>query len=120
MVLLKSLNFWTLLVGVAAFVAHFYFPAFPLDNNQILSLVLFALGLIGVFPALRANGLRALASPPILNSLAFIQLLAGLVAFVLTTLRPDAPITKEMVLGVFLFVLGLFQIHPELRARNII
>lgn len=117
--LFKSLTFWVLLVGVAFFVIRFYFPAFPLTEAQILSLVLFLLGLIGVYPTLRDLGVRGLATPSILNSLAFIELVAGLAAFVWNTVRPDAPLSREMILGVFLAVLALFQIYPELRARQI-
>lgn len=118
--LFKSLTFWTLLVGVISFALAWYFPAFPLVEGQILALVVFFLGLIGIFPTLRKHGFRALAAPPILNSLAFLELVAGLVAFVLQTVAPDALITREMVLGVILTVLALLQIHPELRARDLL
>ncbi len=37
----QSLTFWTLLVGLVAFVLRWYFPAFPLDETTILALVLF-------------------------------------------------------------------------------
>ena len=111
--LFKSFTFWTLFVGVVAFIIRWYFPTFPLDNAQILSLVLFLLGLIGIFPTLRARGFRALVTPPILNSLAFIELLAGLVAFIFNTVAPDAPISRDLVLGVLLSLLALIQIYPE-------
>lgn len=117
--ILKSMTFWVLAVGVAFYAIRFYFPAFPLTEAQILSLVLFLLGLIGVYPTLRDLGVRGLVTPPILNSLAFLELVAGLVAFVLNTVSPDAPISRELILGVFLAILALFQIHPELRARQI-
>lgn len=113
----KSLNFWTLLAGLAAFVLRFYFPAFPLDEVAILSLVLFALGLIGVAPTFRALGLAAI--PPIFNSLAFWQLVAGFLAFVIHFFAPDFPFTNEALLAFALFVLGWFGIHPELRARGL-
>lgn len=120
--LFKSMTFWTLFVGVAFFIIRWYVPTFPLEEGQILSLVLFFLGLIGIYPTIKSAriGLLALVTPPVLNSLAFLQLLAGLVAFVIQTVAPDAPLTKELILGAFLFILGLFQIHPELRARNIL
>lgn len=120
MLLFKSLTFWTLFVGVIAFIIRWYIPAFPLTEGQILSVVIFLLGLISIFPTLLARGFRAFVTPPILNSLAFIELLAGLVAFVLQTVAPDAPITRELVLGVILAVLAMLQIHPELRARDLI
>jgi hypothetical protein len=120
MVLLKSLKFWTLLVGLVLFAVKWYFPTFPLTFEQLLAAVLFFLGLVDIVPTLRAQGLRALATSPIVNSLAFWQLVAGLVAFILTTFAPNIGISPEIVLGVILFVLGLFQVHPELRARGLI
>ena len=113
----KSLTFWTLVAGLAAFVARFYFPAFPLDNVSILSLILFVLGLLGVVPALRALGLAAF--PPLFNSLAFWQLVAGFVAFVLHFFAPDLPFDQAAILTLLLFVLGFFGIDPELRARGL-
>jgi len=87
---------------------------------SILSLVLFVLGLIGITPALRARGARALVSPPVVNFLAFWQLIAGFVAFVIHFFAPDFPLTNETILGVILFVLGYVGITPELRARGIL
>lgn len=116
----KSLTFWTLVVGVIAFVLRWFFPAFPLDEASILALVLFALGLIGITPTLRARGARALATPPVVNSLAFWQLVAGLVAFVIHFFAPDFPFQTEAILAVILFVLGYIGIKPELRARGIL
>ena len=115
----KSLTFWTLLVGVVAFVLRWFFPAFPLDEPQILALVLFFLGLFGITPTIRANGFRALATPPIINSLAFWQLIAGFIAMVITFFAPNFPYGGEAVLALILFVLGLFGITPELRARGL-
>lgn len=45
----KSLTFWTLLVGLVLFVVTFYAPTFPLTAQNVLALVLFVLGLIGVY-----------------------------------------------------------------------
>jgi len=116
----QSLTFWTLLVGLVAFALRWYFPTFPLDEVSILSLVLFCLGLIGITPAFRARGARALVSPPIINSLAFWQLVAGFVAFVIHFFAPTFPFTIETILGVILFVLGYVGITPELRARGLL
>lgn len=116
----QSLTFWTLLVGVIAFVLRWYYPDFPLDEISILALVLFALGLIGITPTLRARGASALTSPPVINSLAFWQLVAGFVAFVIHFFAPDFPFDNEIILGVILFVLGYVGITPELRARGLI
>lgn len=116
----QSLTFWTLLVGLIAFALRWYFPTFPLDEMSILALVLFVLGLIGITPALRARGVRALVSPPVVNSLAFWQLVAGFVAFVIHFFAPDFPFQTETILAVILFVLGYVGITPELRARGIL
>lgn len=112
----QSLTFWTLIAGLAAFVARFFFPAFPLDETQILAFILFALGLIGVVPQLRTRG--ALTSD-IVHSLAFWQLIAGLVTFVLHFYAPNFPFDQVALLGVILFVLGLFGVVPELCVRGL-
>lgn len=116
----KSLTFWTLLAGLAAFVLRWYFPAFPLDAETILALVLFVLGLIKIYPTLRSRGFRSLATPPVITSLAFWQLVAGLVAFILHFWAPSFPFDTPTILGAILFVLGLIEIYPELRARGIL
>lgn len=116
----QSLTFWTLLVGLLAFVLRYYFPAFPLDEVSILALVLFVLGLIGITPTLRSRGLRALATPPVINSLAFWQIVAGFVAFVLHFFAPSFPFGTEAILAVILFVLAAIGIKPELRARGVL
>ena len=115
--IVNSLTFWTLLVGVIAFVIRWYFPTFPLDEVTILSVVLFLLGLIGVAPQIRARG--ALTTN-IVNSLPFWQLLAGLAAFVIHFFAPTFPFDQIAILAFILFVLGYFGIHPELRARGLI
>jgi uncharacterized membrane protein YqjE len=116
--ILKSLNFWTLLVGLIAFVIKFYQPGFPLSEVNILALVLFALGLIGVVPAFRVKGFRAALAGGIAASLAFWQLVAGFVIFVISYFAPTFPFTTETLLGVILFVLSFFQIKPELQAKG--
>lgn len=113
----KSLTFWSLVAGLLAFILRWYFPAFPFDAVTILAAILFVLGLIGVVPQLRAQG--ALTAP-IVNSLAFWQLVAGLVVFVLHFFAPSFPFDQLAVLAFLLFVLGFFGIHPELRARGLI
>lgn len=120
MILIKSKAFWTLLVGVVAFAARWYWPTFPLTEGQILSLVFFVLGFFQIYPSLRASGLRAFTSPPIYSSLAFLELVAGLAAFVIQTLQPGSPVTKEMVLMAFALVLGLLGVSVELRERGLI
>lgn len=115
----NSLTFWTLLVGLLGFVLRWYLPAFPLDEVSILALVLFALGLIGIVPTVRSNGFRALGSVPVVNSLAFWQLVAGFVAFVIHFFAPAFPFSNETILAVILFVLGYVGITPELRARGL-
>ena len=113
----QSLTFWTLVVGLLAFVVRFFFPTFPLDEATILSAVLFVLGLIGVYPQIRAQG--ALTTS-IIHSLAFWQLVAGLVTFILHFFAPSFPFDQAVILAFFLFVLGYFNIHPELRLRGLL
>jgi len=57
MVVLKSLTFWTLVVGLVLFVVKSYVPSFPFDADTILALVIFVLGLFNIQPELRARGL---------------------------------------------------------------
>jgi hypothetical protein len=119
----KSLTFWTLVAGLLAYVATFFFPTFPLDTAGILALILFILGLIGVVPAVRAARARkALGAEAgsIVNSLAFWQLVAGLLFFVAKFFFPDFPIEQGVLLGVILFILGWFGVKPELRVRGLL
>lgn len=115
----RSMTFWALLAGLLAFVARFYFPAFPLDQVSILNLILFALGLVGIIPTLRAHGLRGVLAAGILYSLPFWQLICGLLGFVIHFFAPAFPFDNTVILAFFLFVLGYFGIHPELRARGL-
>lgn len=116
----KSLTFWTLIAGLLAFVAKFYFPTFPLDAAGILAAILFVLGLIGVVPAFRAMGVRGAVAGGIVNSLAFWQLIAGLLFFVLRFFAPSFPFDQGVILGVIVFILGWFGVKPELRARGLL
>lgn len=111
----KSLTFWTLVAGLLAFVAKFFLPNFPLDAGGILALVLFLLGLFGIIPAVRV-GVRA---GMIFSSLAFWEMVVGLVVFVIHQFLPNFPMDTAAILAIVLFVLGLFGIKPELRARGI-
>jgi len=53
----KSKIFWTLIAGVAAFVAKFYAPEFPFSEVEILAVIIFVLNLFKIEPELRARGL---------------------------------------------------------------
>lgn len=53
----KSKIFWTLVAGVLAFVAKYFYPAFPLSEVEILALIIFILNMFGIVPELRARGL---------------------------------------------------------------
>jgi hypothetical protein len=117
MVIFKSLKFWTLVAGLLAFVAKFFFPTFPLDEQDILGLVIILLGLIDIVPSVRARGAL---SASIVNSLAFWQLVAGLAYFVVKFFAPNLPVDESVLLGLILFILGYFGIHPELRARGLL
>ena len=113
----QSMTFWVLVAGLAAFILRWYFPTFPFDETTILAAILFALGLIGVVPRLRARG--ALTTG-IVNSLAFWQLVAGLAAFVLHFWAPSFPFDQVTIGAFLLFVLGWVGIKPELRARGLL
>lgn len=116
----SSRNFWVLAAGLLVFVGRYYFPAFPLDEAGALAVILFALGLIGVVPQARLYGARAsFTTAVIYNSLAFWQLVAGLLYFVLRYLAPAFPLDETAVLAFVVFVLGLFGITPELRQRGL-
>ena len=119
----KSLVFWTLIVGVVAFVVKFFVPTFPFDETQIMAAVLFVLGLFGIVPtarfAAKARGALAVAPSDILKSLPFWTLIAGLVAFVVHFFFPTFPFAQDAILGFIVFILGLFQVNPELRARGV-
>jgi len=115
----QSLQFWTLVAGLLAFVGKFYFPELPLDAVSILALLLFVLGLVGVTPQVRARGIRAsLSTTTIYNSLSFWQLVAGLVFFVLRYFAPSLPLDEPTILAVILFILAALGVVPELRARG--
>src|SRR3972149_1272408 len=55
--LFHSLAFWVMVVGLVEFVVHYYFPDFPLEQANLLALVLFVLYQFGITPELRARGL---------------------------------------------------------------
>ena len=57
MVILKSRIFWGMVAALLAYVVKLLVPTFPLDETQILGIVLFVLGLFGIYPELRARGL---------------------------------------------------------------
>lgn len=120
MKIFKSLTFWTLLVGLGMFIATFYAPTFPLSAANVLALVLFVLGLFGVAPTFRVKGFRAALSGGIANSLAFWQLVAGFIAFVITFFAPTFPFGSDVIVGVIVFVLSFFGIKPELKARGLL
>jgi NADH:ubiquinone oxidoreductase subunit K len=120
----KSLTFWTLVAGLLAFVAKFLFPTFPLDAAGILAAILFVLGLIGVVPAVRANRASVAMGASadwvgLVNSLAFWQLVAGILYFVVKFFAPNFPMDQGAILAVIVFVLGFFGVTPELRVRGL-
>jgi hypothetical protein len=46
-------------------------------------------------------------------------MVAGLLAFVAKAYAPNFPLDEAGILAVILFVLGFFNIYPELRARGL-
>ena len=114
--MIEKLQFWTLVVALLTYVLRFFFPGFPLDETQILSIVLFLLGLFGVVPQLRFRGL---AEGTIFASKAFWTLVAGLIVFVVHFYAPDFPLDQAVLLSVIVFVLNQLGINPELRSRGL-
>jgi uncharacterized membrane protein YiaA len=55
----------------------------------------------------------------ILKSRMFWTLVVGLVVFVVKQLWPAFPLSEEFILGIVVFILGLFGITPELRSRGL-
>ena len=110
----SSLVFWTLIAGLVAFVVKFFWPAFPFTNTEILSLILFVLGLFKVIPSFRAR----VAFGSIFWSLDFWKMVVGLISFVILYFVPTFPFDATVILTAVLFILGLFDITPELRLRK--
>lgn len=57
MIVLQSRVFWAMVAALLAYVAKLLIPNFPLDEAQILGIVLFVLGLFNIYPELRSRGL---------------------------------------------------------------
>ena len=53
----KSQIFWTLIAGLAAFIAKFYAPDFPFSETEILALIIFILNTFKIKPELQSRGL---------------------------------------------------------------
>lgn len=117
--MVQSLQFWTLVAGLVAYVAKYYFPTLPLDATGILAGILFVLGLIGVVPQVRANQ-RGLAVGNIFASKALWILIVGLVGFVVRFYAPTFPYDDTVILGIVIFVLNQVGINPELRAKSLL
>jgi len=117
--MINSLQFWTLIAGLAAFVASFFFPNFPFDEAQILAAVLFVLGLIGVTPQVLGPKAMRVTFGDLLKSKAFWTLIAGVAAFILHYYAPDFPMDQAAILALIVFVLNAVGINPELRHRGL-
>lgn len=115
--MINTLQFWVLVAGLVAFVAKFFYPAFPFDEQQILAALLFLLGLIGVVPQAR---LKAVGFNDLLHSIAFWTMLVGLAEFVIHYYLPDFPLNQANLLAIVVFVLQQFGINPELRQRGVL
>lgn len=119
--MVNSLQFWTLVAGLLAFVARFFYPDFPMDESQILAAVLFVLGLIGITPQVKASlTVKSVTFGDLLKSKAFWTLVSGLVAFVVHYYAPDFPLDQAAVLALIVFVLNAVGINPELRNRGLL
>lgn len=49
--LVNSLEFWTLLAGLAGFVIYYYAPDFPFEEGALLATILYILKLFGISPS---------------------------------------------------------------------
>jgi hypothetical protein len=110
-------QFWTLVAGLAAYVAKYFYPDLPLGEESILAGVLFLLGLVGVVPTvlgIRESKYGAVASD-IFKSMAFWVLVAGLVGFIARFYAPAFPYSDAVILSVVIFLLNQFGINPQLR-----
>lgn len=118
----KSLTFWALVAAFLAYVARFFAPTFPMDQAQILSALLFLIGLFGIVPTMLITKTRSLSlsSESIFLMKEFWFLLVGVVAFVIHSYFPTFPLDDNALLALVLFIVGLFGIHPELRNRGLL
>jgi uncharacterized membrane protein YdcZ (DUF606 family) len=125
----KSLTFWTLVAGLLAFLGKFIVPTFPLTADQILALIVSALGLVNVVPDLRVGVMVARVTSDnstvdvlmrLLRSKPFWTLVAGLIGFVVRYYFPTFPLDDLTILGLIVFALGMFNITPELATRGLI
>lgn len=100
--MIHKLQFWTLLVGVIGYAVRFFYPDFPLDNEQILAGVLLLLGLIGVVPTVRAIRAKVYGATwkDLLTSLPFLSLVSGLIGFVVRYYQPDFPFSDAVIFSV--------------------
>lgn len=113
--MIGKLQLWILIVGLVSYVARFFYPDFPLDEQQLLAGVLFLLGLIGVYPSVRAaiNPAVQYTWADLFKSLVFWELVAGIIGFVLRELRPDFPYNNAVILAVIVYLLRLVDINPQ-------
>ena len=113
----NSLTFWTLVAGLIVFLAKFFQPSFPLTQDQILAAIVFLLGLVNVYPTVRGLVKRLVTFSDLLKSKPFWVLIAGLAGFVVRYYFPTFPLDDMAILGALIFILGFFNINPELRAK---
>lgn len=120
--MIYKLQFWTLVVGLAVYVATYFFPDLPLTEADILAGVLFVLGLIGVVPTVRGIRISKYGATisDLFRSLAFWTLVAGLIGFVVRFFAPDFPYSETVILSVIVFLLNQFGINPQLRIMGFI
>lgn len=109
-----SLAFWqSLAYVIAALVA--WFTPYKLEAAVLLAVVLAVLKLFGVVPELRARGIFVI--PPFFYILAFWQSLAYIIAAFVVYFTPYK-IEAGVLLILFLAILKMFNIVPELRAQG--
>lgn len=120
--MISKLQFWTLIVALATYVAKFFYPDLPFTEADILAGVLFLLGLIGVVPSVRGVTGKVLGYTiaDLFKSLTFWTMVAGLLGFVVRFYAPEFPYSDAVILSIIVWVLTQFGINPELRYSGLI
>ena len=116
--MVNKLQFWTLVVALATYVLKYFYPDLPITEADILAGVLLILGLIGVYPTVRAlwkATVSELTITDLFKSKAFWTLVAGLLGFVVRFYFPAFPYADAVILVVIIFILNRLGINPELR-----
>lgn len=108
----------TALVGVLCFFLRMVWPAFPLDNQTVLTIVIGILGLLGVIVQIRYRGARlfSLAADSWLRSRAFWIAIGAAINIVMHAYWPEFPLVESDLVVILCWIVAQFGINPEARA----